>query len=181
MDANEGLTITRGQKLWLALAVIGAGVSLWMLLVTGRVWQDLLKQKNEVDQLKLKVKIINELETDKEVLGQRSTELEDFLVKGEEGVAEVAKALEQTAARSGVELSLSFEDFPEKVDIKGKYQLGLGMNVQVVGAYQAVINWLQQVERLPYFVQLVEVKIGLPRLSGGVKADFNGTVYLKNE
>ena len=181
MSANEGLTITKGQKLWLALAVIGAGVSLWISLVTGRVWQDLRKQKNEVDQLKLKVKTVNELETEKDVLGQRMTELEDFLVEGEKGVAEAAQALEQAAARSGVKLSLSFEDFPEKVDLKGKYQLGLGMNVQAEGAYQAVINWLQQVERLPYFVQLVEVKIGLPRLSGGVKADFNGTVYLKNE
>jgi len=179
VEINEGLT--REYKWWLVMTIIGAGMSFWLLMVVGKVWEDQVKLRNRIDQLEMRARIADELKIEKGMFEERIVELENFLVRGEEGVTEVAQALEQAADRSGVGLSLAFEDFPEKVDMKGKYQLGLEMNMEAAGSYQAVINWLQQVEKLPYFVQLKEVKIGLSRLGSGVKAEFSGIVYLINE
>jgi len=68
-----------------------------------------------------------------------------------------------------------------KVDIGGIYQQGLGINAVIEGSYQAVSGWIQQIEKLPYFISFTEVEISPLRLSTGIKAEFSGTIFFKNE
>jgi len=179
MENKEGFN--RWQKIWLGLTLFGAGFSFWFLLIAGDKWQEKEKTKLAVSDLRIKVGKIDELEIEKEILGSRVSDLDGFFLKGEKGVAEAAQAMEQAAGLNGVSLILNFEDFPKRVDIGGKYQTGLKMNMEVQGSYQAIASWILNVERLPYLIKINEVKMSLPHLGGGVRANLKGVVFLKNE
>jgi len=179
MENREGFK--RGQKIWLGVTIFGMGLSIWLLLVMGDKWQEKEKEKQAVSDLRIKVGRIDELEIEKEIMEEKVNDLDGFFLEGEKGVAEVAEAMEQTADISGVSLVLNFEDFPKKIDIGGKYQRGLKINMEVQGSYQGISSWILSVERLPYFIKLNEVKMSLSRLGGGVRANLKGVIFLKNE
>lgn len=176
---NNGLST--GQKVWLGLGLVGIGVSLWLLSMFNKAWQAKTQREEKTQELKVKVADAEELEMDKQILGVKLMELEEFFLEGESGVAAAAGRMEEMAAQTGVGLILAFEDFPEKVDVGGMYQMGLGMYAEVEGPYQGILEWIRRVEELPYFIRLSEAKIGLAKLTPGVKTEFKGVMFLKNE
>jgi len=173
--------LSSSQKIWLGLALVGVGVIGWLSLVLGRVWGERDQKQVELGQLRLKGMDVEDLELNRQILEARLEELEEFFLEGETGVAGVAESWESIAGETGVSLKLSFENFPKKVDIGGRYQQGLGMYAEVGGSYQGVLSWVKKVEQLPYFIRLSEVKMGLAKELSGVKAEFKGVIFLKNE
>lgn len=173
--------LSTSQKIGLGLALVGVGVIGWLSLMLGKVWEEKNQKQIELEQLSLKGMDVEDLEFNRQILETRLEELEEFFLEGETGVAGVAEGLESIAAETGVSLKLSFENFPKKVDIGGRYQEGLGMYAEVVGPYQEVLSWVRKVEQLPYFIRLSEVKMGLAKDESGVKAEFKGVIFLKNE
>lgn len=178
---NSNNKLSTGQKVWLGLTVVGAGVSLWLLTVVNRTWQENSQNEIRAQELSLKAADVEELEINRQILAEKLTELEGFFLEGETGVAAAAERMEAMANQAEVSLVLAFEDFPDKVDIGGIYQAGLGMHAEVDGSYQRVLEWVRRIEELPYFIRLSEVKIGLVKLGPGVKAEFKGVIFLKNE
>jgi len=173
--------LSMSQKVWLGLALIGVVVIGCLSLMLGKVWGERNQKQVELEQLRLKGMDVEDLELNRQILEVRLEELGEFFLEGETGVAGVAESLESIARETGVGLKLSFENFPKKVDIGGRYQQGLGMYAEVSGVYQGVLSWVRKVEQLPYFIRLSEVKMGLAKDESGVKAEFKGVIFLKNE
>jgi len=174
-------SLSEGQKVWLGLAVVGMFSSFWLLFKVGKVWQDMKQKEIKVKELVIKANDVDVLLTEKQIFGEKIVQLREFFLEGEVGVAMAAEGMEKMANEAGVTLTLSFEDFPEQVDVGGVYNQGLWMYVEVEGSYQRVLDWVRRVEELPYFIRLSEVKIGLAKLSPGIKGEFRGVLFLKNE
>jgi len=171
--------LTAGARVGMGMVVIGIVVSVGLIMLVSKAWNDVRQLRASVEQLSKETKRIEELEQQEAVLGARMEEMKEFLALGEEGVAEVAESLEGLANSFGVELVMAFEDFPDQVDVGGVYQDGLGMTVVATGSYQGVLSWLKAVEKLPYLMSFSEIKVGLPRLGEGVRIEFEGVMYLR--
>ena len=179
--ANNGLKLAGGQKIWLLLALVGGGISLWMFLIVNKVWKENLKKEATIEELVVKANDVENLGIERQILNEQLNELSGFFLEGETGVARAAENMEQIASQIGVNLTFSFEDFESKVDIGGVYQTGLTMYMEVEGSYQGLVNFIKKVEELPYFIRLSEVKVGELKLTSGIKAEFKGVIFFKNE
>ncbi len=174
-------SLKAGQKVWLGLALVGGVVSFWLMMTTGKAWQEMKQKELRERELLISVADVKSLELEKEIVSENLKTIEEFFLEGETGVAVVAESLEKLAVDSGVSLTLSFEDFPEQVDIGGIYQSGLWIYMEVNGNYQAVLDWVKKVEELPYFLRLSDVKMGPSKFLFGVKGEFKGVLFLTNE
>jgi len=178
---NNQVKLASGYKIWIGLTILGIVINIGLLTMFGKDWKTVNQQQKQLQELTVRINTQQELENQQQALNSQFLILDNFFVKGESGVAAVAQKLEQAADNLDLLLSLTFEDFPEKTDINGTYQQGLGINATVEGSYQAVSSWVQQIEKLPYFIRFTEIEISPLRLSSGIKAEFSGTIFLKNE
>ena len=179
LSNNNEKSLSAGQKIWLILTLLGMGISFWMFSVINKVWKENLTKEVRVEELVTRINDIEGLGIEKQIVSERFGELSEFFLEGETGVAMVAESIEQIANQTGMSLILSFEDFEEKVDIGGVYQLGLGIYMEVHGTYQGLLNFTKKIEELPYFMKFSEVKVNSAKLVSGIKAEFKGVIFLK--
>lgn len=172
--------LTPGQKISLTLVIIGLLVNGVLLFFTKKQWQTIDQKKIEIEQQEDRAVIVEQLDKERLIIGDRFEKLLNFLPSNEEEIAKVAQELEAVAKTSGVDLKLTFEDFPENIDIGGQYQQGLKTNAEIGGSYQGVINWVREIQQLPYFIRFSEVKIGVTEEQSGIKTEFKGTIFLRN-
>lgn len=172
--------LNQRQKVRLSLLAAGLVVNGLLLFFAKRQWQIVNQKKVEIEQQINRLAIMKRLDEEKLAITDRFEELIAFFPAEEEEVAEVAQKLETIAENSGVELRLNFEDFPEEIDIGGRYQRGLGVNTEIRGSYQGVVSWVQEIQQLPYFIRFSEVKIGILEEAPGVRAELKGIIFLQN-
>ena len=179
LSNNNEKGLLAGQKIWLLLTLLGIGVSFWMFSVINKVWKENLAKEVKVEELVTRINDIEGLEIEKQIVSEKFGKLSEFFLEGETGVAMAAESIEQIANQTEMSLILSFEDFEEKVDIGGIYQVGLGVYMEVHGTYQGLLNFIKKIEELPYFMKFSEVKVNSAKLVSGIKAEFKGVMFLK--
>lgn len=172
--------LSKRQKIGLAFFSLGLIVSLLLMFFAERQWESTKKRKLELKKQTGRLAVMKSLEQQQLIMGNRFEKLVDFFPAKEEEVAQLAQKLETVAKNTGVELKLTFEDFPEKIDIGGQYQKGLGINAEIKGSYQGLASWVRGIQQLPYFLRFSEFKIGTLEELAGVRAEFKGIIFLRN-
>lgn len=173
-------TLTQGQKIGVGLLIVGLAMNGVLMFFAERQWQTISQRRTELEQQIGRLTVMERLGEQKPVFNDRFEKLVAFFPAKEEEVAEVAQKLEVIAENSGVELKLTFEDFPEEIDIGGRYQQGLGVSAEIIGSYQEMVSWVRGIQQLPYFMRFSEVKMGTLEDRPGVRAEFKGTIFLRN-
>ena len=172
---------TQGQKIGISILVIGLLVSVPLLMIVWRDWQEMNKTRTEVNQMTEKLIALEGLAKERVEVSNRFESLTTFFPIDEEDVAAAVQRLETIANSTGIKLILTFDDFPADIDIGGQYHRGLGINVIVEGRYQAVLSWVRGIQQLPYFIRFSELKMGVLQQGTGIRAEFEGVFFLQDE
>lgn len=143
-------------------------------------WQEWVAAKSAWEQAKARLNQLERLEADKLILSDQFMQVKNLLVPGEVGAASAAEAMELAAVNNNVNLSITFDDFPEKISIGGAYQLGLLVKVELVGSYQGILGWTAAVEQLPYLLRWEEIKLGPARQTDSIKAEYRGALFFQD-
>lgn len=167
------------EKLGVGLLLPSLIISCWLFKPVRLAWQEWQQQRFNWLQSSAQLKQMEALKQSRETLAAQYTAVKNLLAPAEEGVAEAAAGMETAAKAHQVSLTLTLADFPEKVDVGGSYQSGLGIKAEIEGSYQGILAWELAVERLPYLINWTDMELGQSRQVGKVKAEFNGNLFLQ--
>ena|SRR3989344_4281247 len=169
-----------GEKLGISLLFISLITSSLLFKPTRLAWQEWQQERLAWEKSAAQLTQMEMLKKSREALAEKYAAVKNLLAPGEEGVAAAAAGMETAADEHQVSLILTLDDFPEKVDIGGSYQPGLGVKAELEGSYQGILAWTGAIERLPYLINWTDMELGQSRQVGQVKAEFNGTLFLQD-
>lgn len=134
--------------------------------------------QREVDQLTLDAARFDEQSALYAAYASRYADWSRLLPVTEGEVAIVAATLEQLAASHSLTILLNFDDFPGAVETSGKLHWGLGLDLNLDGAYQNLVAFTAELSKLPYFYRIDKLILTQQETGNGVKANFQGVLFM---
>lgn len=161
---------------WIIIAVILA-VSLnlagWFWLQAIR--NDFLKYRQELASLSNKSSNLFELKKEYEKISSRTEELSNaFLSK--EKTPDFISLLEKTGARLNVGVDVTALSEVRSDDMDGNF---LNLNISLTGSYNNLVNFIAQLENIPFLIALQKIEIFNMVQDKNLKSESNPSGYLK--
>lgn len=143
-----------------------------------KLLKDRVVMRSEIAAEEERAENLRELEEEFRRVGG-SNVWQGWLPSSEEEVAEFAERLELEATALGLILSIQFDDFPDRVDVGGKYLNALKMQLKIRGGYRQLAEMIGKISRVGYLTRTDEILLTRGRTEAMTDMTVNGLLIMR--
>lgn len=136
---------------------------------------------NEVNLQSENVNRLTMLESTLPTLAVETKTYLKTLPSTESEVATFAAILESMARQENLSIVFHFDDFVKPVEISSQKMNGLGIGIDLNGAFDSLTKFVDKLSSLPYFFKIDKMTITKNENKSGMKAVLNGFLMMNIE